>query len=227
MRYWWHRLRRHRVTRMDQVNLYDGELRHLSKTMDRIEGLPRSAREFVVVQGLSQGDPLGHCPSCGVSNGSTARVDASVDLDRRNFPMTRTLERTLFLFSVMFFSPRIAPNTGNAIRMVAAHGLRTASGRAARIRPVRTQAAPGRPGLPRPGVGDRAPESGRRLGRPRAGPGVRVHRARDDVVRRRRLPAGRRADVRPGADRPGRRHAGRPAHHRRGCASRCWRAGDR
>ena len=105
--------------------------------------------------------------------------------------------------------------------------MRIASGRTARIRPVRTQVASRRPGLPRPGVGHRAPRSARRLGGPGADAGVRVHRACDDVVRRHRLPAGRRVDVRSRAHRAGCGDAGRPAHHARRCASRCWRAGGR
>ena len=53
MRYWWHRLRRHRVTRTDWGtsdgdwrSFYDGVLQHLPKRMETNEGpQPRSSRE--------------------------------------------------------------------------------------------------------------------------------------------------------------------------------------
>jgi tRNA (cytidine/uridine-2'-O-)-methyltransferase len=38
------------------------------------------------------------------------------------FARARTISHHLHVFRLMFFSPRIAPNTGNAIRMVAATG---------------------------------------------------------------------------------------------------------
>jgi len=43
-------------------------LTNLPKTMDRIAGLLRSASQLAGVL-----PKLGHCPRCGVSNGSTAR----------------------------------------------------------------------------------------------------------------------------------------------------------
>ena len=49
-------------------------------------------------------------------------VDSWVDLDSRSLPSTRISGGHRVVFKVMFFSPRIAPNTGNAIRMVAATG---------------------------------------------------------------------------------------------------------
>ena len=92
-------------------------------------------------------------------------------------------------------------------------GLRAAPRRATRLRTLRTQAAEGRAGLPRPRLGDRAPRSGDRVECLGADAGVRVHGARDCVVRGHRLPTGRRVDVRPRAHRAGRRDASRPAHH--------------
>ena len=107
------------------------------------------------------------------------------------------------------------------------HRLRTASGRATGLRPVRTQAATGRAGLSRPGVGHRACVASGRVGCAVAGAGDRVHRARDHDVRRGRLPGRRRADVRAGAHRSGRRHLGRRTTSPSRCAFPCWRAGVR
>ena len=96
------------------------------------------------------------------------------------------------------------------------HRMRIASRLAAWIRPVRTQTATRRPGLPRPGVGHSSPRPGHSVERVVTDAGVRVHRARHEVLRRCRLPAGRCVDVRTRTHRPGRRDAGRPAHHRSG-----------
>ena len=84
----------------------------------------------------------------------------------------REMFRLLFLLAAHRAQHRQRDPHGRRDRM------RTAPRRTARVRAVRTQAAPGRTGLPRSGVGDRASRSAE-LGGHRADPGVRVHRARD------------------------------------------------
>ena len=127
----------------------------------------------------------------------------------------------------MFYSPRIAPNTGNAIRMVAATGCELHL-----VEPLGFDLS--EPKLRRAGLDyhDLASvtvhrESGRRLGRPRAAYGS---------TRSPRMPTTSFADVsyEPGdvlmfGPEPSGLDAATLAdpHITRGCASRCWPAGDR
>ena len=113
-------------------------------------------------------------------------------------------------------SPRIAPNTGNAIRMVAATGCELHL-----VEPLGFDLS--EPKLRRAGLDyhDLASVTVHRdlLAAWEAlapTPVYRVHRACDDVVRRHRLPTGRRVDVRPRAHRTRCRDAGRSTHHRAG-----------
>ena len=101
------------------------------------------------------------------------------------------------MFRVMFFSPRIAPNTGNAIRMVAATGCELHL-----VEPLGFELS--EPKLRRAGLDyhDLAsvtvhPDLATAWDAIGADAGVRVHGARDGVVRGHRLPTGRRVDVRP------------------------------
>ena len=94
------------------------------------------------------------------------------------------------MFKVMFYSPRIAPNTGNAIRMVAATGCELHL-----VEPLGFDLS--EPKLRRAGLDyhDLASVSVHRdlpagLGGPGVDAGLRVHRACRDIVRRHRLPAG-------------------------------------
>jgi tRNA (cytidine/uridine-2'-O-)-methyltransferase len=127
------------------------------------------------------------------------------------------------VFKVMFFSPRIAPNTGNAIRMVAATGCELHL-----VEPLGFELS--EPRLRRAGLDyhDLASVTVHpnlaAAGRHRADAGACLHRARDDAVRRHRLPAG--DVVMLAQNHRWMRHAGRPAHHLTG-ASRCWQAGAR
>ena len=91
------------------------------------------------------------------------------------------------MFRLLFFSPRIAPNTGNAIRMVAATGCELHL-----VEPLGFELS--EPKLRRAGLDyhDLAsvtvhPDLAEAWECHRADPGVRLHRARDDVVRRHRL----------------------------------------
>ena len=93
----------------------------------------------------------------------------------------------------MFYSPRIAPNTGNAIRMVAATGCELHL-----VEPLGFDLS--EPKLRRAGLDyhDLASVTVHRdlpaaWEAAVAHAGLRVHRARHDVVRRHQLPAGRRA----------------------------------
>ena len=123
------------------------------------------------------------------------------------------------MFKLMLVYSAHRPQHGQRHQDRGGHRLRTPSRRATGLRLVRTQAATGRAGLSRPGVGHRARVAAGRVGCAVAGAGDRVHRARDHDVRRGRLSGRRRADVRPGTHRSGRRHPGRRTHHPAGAHS--------
>ena len=92
------------------------------------------------------------------------------------------------VFKLMFYSPRIAPNTGNAIRMVAATGCELHL-----VEPLGFDLS--EPKLRRAGLDyhDLASVTVHRVLAAAwealsTAAGVRVHRARHDIVRRRQLP---------------------------------------
>ena len=87
------------------------------------------------------------------------------------------------MFRILFFSPRIAPNTGNAIRMVAATGCELHL-----VKPLGFDLS--EPKLRRAGLDyhDLASVTVHEsLGDAGTGAGVRFHRTRIDVVRGHRL----------------------------------------
>ena len=132
-----------------------------------------------------------------------------------------------WMFRVMFYSPRIAPNTGNAIRMVAATGCELHL-----VEPLGFDLS--EPKLRRAGL-DYHDLASVTVHADLQAAWAAVMPARvfaftahaDVVVRRHRLPARRRADVRAGADGPGRGRRWPTRTSPRRCASRCSRAGGR
>ena len=133
--------------------------------LDLMVNDPAAARDWVI--------GLGARPLTGQDGADSVYADPAGPpvLPDPQAVLGRRAGRTERCFASRSWNRRIAPEHRQRDPDGGRHRLRAAPDRPAGLRTVRCQAAPGRPGLPRPGLGHRARRPGQRLGRRCCRPG--------------------------------------------------------